>query len=237
MSAELSDLKAEVEAIKWYHALDLGGGVRTPGRFDPSEKLERYGIPRDLTGKSVLDIGAWDGFFSFEAERRGADRVLATDSYAWSGSGWGDKRGFDLARRALNSKVEDRNIDVLELAPEAVGTFDLVLFLGVLYHMKHPMLAIEKAASVCSGQLILETHVDCVALRKPTIRLYNWAEFESDTTNFCGPNAAAVALMLYGAGFTRVELQPPTSRLYNVPKWMVTRLLGRGHRMVFHAFK
>ena len=82
-------------------------------------------MPASLAGKSVLDVGAWDGFFSFEAERRGASRVLATDSYVWDGShDWGSKRGFELARTALNSKVEDRVIDVLDLAPDKIGMFD-----------------------------------------------------------------------------------------------------------------
>jgi tRNA (mo5U34)-methyltransferase len=237
VGTDIAELKAEVDAIRWYHAIDLGNGVRTPGLYDPADKVARYHIPADLSGRTVLDIGAWDGFFSFEAERRGAARVLATDSYAWSGTGWGSKRGFELARRVLESKVEDHDIDVMDLTPERIGTFDVVLFLGVLYHLRHPMLAIEKVASVCDHQLILETHVDCVAQRKPTVRLYNWMELDADTTNFCGPNPAAVALMLYAAGFTRVEIQPPASRLYNVPKWVATRLLKRGHRMVFHAFK
>jgi hypothetical protein len=103
--------------------------------------------------------------------------------------------------------------------------------------MKHPMLAIEQVASVCSDQLILETHVDLLSIRRPAMALYGWGELDTDTTNFCGPNPAAVALMLYGAGFKRVEIHPPTSRAYNVAKWTATRLLKRGHRMVFHAFK
>ena len=79
---------------------------------------------------TVLDIGSWDGFFAFEAERRGASRVLATDSFCWNGDGWGTKDG-SIARKVFNSKVEDLEIDVLELSPEKVGTFDLVLCLGV----------------------------------------------------------------------------------------------------------
>ena len=95
-------------------------------------------------GLSVLDIGAWDGFFSFECERRGASRVVAADYFSWHGSGWGTKAGFTLARDVLGSKVEDVDIDVMDLTPERVGTFDLVLFLGVLYHLRHPLLALER---------------------------------------------------------------------------------------------
>ena len=96
-------------------------------------------LPASLEGLTVLDIGAWDGFFSFECERRGASRVVAADYYSWHGPGWGTKAGFQLAREALGSRVEDVDIDVMDLSPERVGTFDVVLFLGVLYHLRHPL--------------------------------------------------------------------------------------------------
>ena len=68
--------------------------------------------------------------------------------YSWHGAGWGTKAGFTLAREALGSRVEDIDIDVMDLSPERVGTFDVVLFLGVLYHLRHPFLALERVASV-----------------------------------------------------------------------------------------
>ncbi|KAK0349139.1 hypothetical protein LTR94_034365, partial [Friedmanniomyces endolithicus] len=87
-----------------------------------------------VKGKTVLDIGAWDGFFSFEAERRGASRVLATDHFCWSGPGWGNQDGFKWVREATGSKVEDLDIDPMQITPEAVGEFDVVLLSGVIYH-------------------------------------------------------------------------------------------------------
>ena len=146
--SETEALRAKVEKIRWYHQIDLGHGVVTPGVDNSPKKLRLLALPESLDGKTVLDVGAWDGFFSFEAERRGAKRVLATDQFSWSAQGWGSKAGFELARTALRSKVEDMNIDVLELSPEKVGTFDVVFFLGVLYHMRHPLLALERIASV-----------------------------------------------------------------------------------------
>src|SRR3990172_3125756 len=135
-------LRAEVHKIAWWHTIDLGHGIVTPGGdIHTAARLQEFRFPANLSGLTVLDVGAWDGFFSFEAERRGATRVLATDYHAWGGDGWGTKAGFDLAHRALGSKVGSRQIDVLDLSPETVGVFDLVLFLGVLYHMKHPLLA------------------------------------------------------------------------------------------------
>jgi len=203
---ELDALQREVNAIKWWHAIDLGHGVVTPGPDPTPKRLPELQIPQDLTGLSVLDVGAWDGFFSFEAERRGAARVLATDSFCWGQGGWGTKAGFELARRALHSRVEDLAIDPLDLSPERVGTFDLVLFLGVLYHMRHPLLALERVFSVTRGQLILSTQVDFTAIERPAIAFYQGRELNNDTTNWCGPNPAAVVAMLHVAGFQEVKV-------------------------------
>ena len=92
------DLAAKAEAIRWYHTIDLGGGVVTRGIDDSPFRLARLDLPQSLAGLTVLDIGAWDGFFSFEAERRGAARVVAADYFSWHGGGWGSKAGFELAR-------------------------------------------------------------------------------------------------------------------------------------------
>ncbi len=163
----VEEVKAEVEKIRWFHRIDLGHGIVTPGLDDTPAKLARLNFPKDLNGKTVLDIGAWDGFFSYEAERRGASRVVAVDSFIWQGLGGGSKAGFELARRVLNSKVEDCELEVLEVSPETVGTFDVVLFLGVLYHMRHPLLALEKVHSVTREMVILETHVDLLDCEWP----------------------------------------------------------------------
>ena len=100
----INELKQEVEKIEWWHKIDLGNGIITPGKVNTFEKLKRIGLPDDLTGKSVLDIGAWDGFYSFEAERRGASRVVAIDWVAWNTSGWPSKKGFELAKK--NAKFQ-----------------------------------------------------------------------------------------------------------------------------------
>jgi tRNA (mo5U34)-methyltransferase len=244
LTAEV-DVRAEVAQITWFHRIDLGNGVITPGVDDTPGKLQRFGLPGDLTGKTVLDVGAWDGFFSFEAERRGASRVLATDAFSWSGGGWGTKQGFDLAHRVLQSRVESQEVDVLDLSPETVGTFDLVLCLGVLYHMRHPLLALERVASVASDMLILETHVDMLDCPRPAMAFYPGAEVHCDPTNWCGPNPAMVAAMLRDVGFRRVRVHAGP---YYLPRrtfrlWLRSLLGGRGRvppcsaRMVFHAWR
>jgi tRNA (mo5U34)-methyltransferase len=207
------ELRREVESIRWYHQIDLGQGVVTPGTDNTAKKLGRIQMPPVLRGKTVLDVGAWDGFFSFEAERRGADRVVATDSFVWTRKTWGSKAGFDLAKRQLGSRVEERTVDVLDLRPEDVGTFDIVLFLGVLYHMRHPLLALERVASVTREMVIIETVVDLLSVRRPAIAFYLGDELAKDETNWCAPNPAALAAMLRAVGFRRVEFVAGTRRL------------------------
>jgi len=200
------ELASEISKVTWYHTIPLGYGIVTPGVDDTPSRLAKIGLPHDLTGKTVLDVGAWDGFFSFEAERRGAARVVATDSYCWGGEGWGTKDGFELARRVLGSAVEDREVDVLDMSPETVGVFDVVLFLGVLYHLKDPMTALERVFSVTGGRLIMSTMVDMTWRRRPALSFYPGSEANQDPTNWWGPNPAAVVAMLRSAGFSRVRI-------------------------------
>lgn len=175
-----ASLRAQVEAVRWFHTMELAPGVRTPGVYEPSRTLARLGLPERMDGLRVLDVGAWDGFYSFEMERRGAD-VLATDSYCWGGGGWGTKAGFDLARETLGSQVRDQWIDPLDLSPEAVGgTFDVVLLLGVLYHIRHPMLLLERVRSVTSGLLVLETEVGMLTTRRPAAEFFPDSELNAD---------------------------------------------------------
>ena len=239
-------LAERVAAHRWYHSIDLGGGIVTRGIDDTPLRLARLDLPASLQGLSVLDVGAWDGFFSFECERRGAARVVATDYYSWHGSGWGAKAGFELAREALGSHVEDVDVDVMDIAPGRLGTFDLVLFLGVLYHLRHPLLAIDKIAAVTSGTLILETVVDLVGLGRPAMAFYPDRELNADPTNWWAPNQEAVVGMLKSAGFDDVRVVTPTpGPLYRGARAVWHRLKGqnqlgpafRQDRAVFHARK
>jgi tRNA (mo5U34)-methyltransferase len=240
------DLRKRVSALGWYHTIDFGDGIVSAGIDDTPYRLSRIGLPASLENRTVLDVGAWDGFFSFEAERRGAARVLATDHYSWSGLGWGTKEGFELARQALNSRVQDKVIDVMDLAPQEVGTFDLVLFLGVLYHLRHPFLALERIASVTGDLLILETVVDMVGFNRPAVAFYPERELNNDPTNWWGPNIAAVEGMLRAVGFQRVNVvTPPASAAYRAARamahWMQRKNklapAFRQDRAVFHAWK
>ena len=236
------ELQRQVAEIRWFHRIDLGNGLITPGLDDTAAKLQRVKLPADLTGRSVLDIGAWDGFFSFEAERRGASRVLAVDSFCWSGPGWGSKAGFELARRTLNSKVQDAELEVLDLAPEKIGSFDVVLFFGVLYHMRHPLLALEKVSSVTTSHLILETKVDLLSVSTPAMAFYVGDELNRDPTNWWAPNIPGLCDMLRAVGFRRFEVVAKPGHWMS--RWL--RALARGKsarreadqgRVTIHAWK
>lgn len=246
---DTDDLRQRVNALRWYHTIDLGRGLVTRGVDDTPERLTRVQLPESLAGRSVLDIGAWDGFFSFEAERRGASRVVAADYYAWHGVGWGTgqgKAGFQLAREALASRVEDVDLDVMDLSPDRVGAFDVVLFLGVLYHLANPLLALERVASVTKDLLILETAVDMLGFSRPAVAFYPERELNGDPTNWWGPNPAAVRGMLHTVGFEPVQVMTRTpSTVFRAARAVSHRLRGkntfrsafRQDRAVFHARK
>ena len=242
----MEDVAREIASIRWFHRIDLGPYGVTPGADDSPQRLTRMLFPRDLRGKRVLDVGAWDGFYSFEAEKRGAASVLATDSFAWDGRNWSDQSGFRLAHRLLGSRVESKLIDPLDLSPEALGgTFDVVLFLGVLYHMKHPLLALERIASVTRELLIIETEVDNMLVPSPSLAFYPATELAGDPSNWFGPNAKAVEGMLRAVGFKRIETVWRSSMPRRIARAVKMKVQG-GHpllrglgrdRMTWHAYK
>lgn len=201
----LAELQQEIAGRTWYHTFDLGRGVRTPG-VDPTPlKLPSFHIPNDLSGKSVLDIGAYDGFFSFECERRGAERVVAADHFVWTWEGCDARSNFEFMRELLQSSVEDRVIRVEDLSPDSIGTFDVVLFFGVLYHAPHPLLYLEHVRSVTRGVAIIETLLDALEVPYPVAACYAPDFLNKDASNHWGFNVPCVEVLLRRAGFSRVE--------------------------------
>ena len=203
-------------------------------RFERRLRLLR--IPDDLTGWSVLDVGAWHGFFSFECERRGADRVLAVDRYAWDRFGADE---FLAARERLGSAVEHRRVDVHDLDPDEVGRFDLVLLLGVFYHLRLPLRALERIRSVTKRLLICETHVllPFVHERYPLIPFFPGDENARQAPyELCAmPTLAALGQMIESAGFSRAEVvHTPSFRYWKKFLALVTNR-PRSGRGVVHA--
>lgn len=234
----------------WFHSIDVGQGVVTTGHKTPeilAGELAAIGLPDDLTGKSVLDIGGWDGFFAFEAERRGAARVAVLDHYMWSLDIPGQqaywqrcldegvtprpyhetehwqpdtlpgKRGFDAAREALGSSVEGIVGDFMTMDLDALGTWDHVLYLGVLYHIPEPLTALQRVAAVTRELAVVETEAVVVPgfEHEALWRFFPGAELNADVSNWWAPNMAALigALNAVGFGATEVRRGPDASLL------------------------
>jgi tRNA (mo5U34)-methyltransferase len=201
-------LQVEVNALPWHHQIDFGNGVLSPGHVALPmlrSQAEVYFGDDIVKGKTFLDIGCWDGFNSFEAYRRGAARVLAADHFAWSDKGWGNRKSFEIARRHIAPDVEAIDIDLPDMTPERVGTFDVVLFAGVLYHLRHPLLGIEQASKLSREWLIVETAMDAAEFDKPAMIFYPGTELGNDPSNWWGPNRLCVEAMLRDQGFTTVK--------------------------------
>jgi len=136
--------------------------------------------------------------------------------------------------------------DVAGELSERVGRFDLVLCLGVLYHLRHPLLALEKVFSVTADHLILETVTDLVWTRYPVMRFYPGSELAGDASNWFGPNPPAVVGMLKAAGFSRVEIVSHRYRplLLRIGRAILRRRMYRpfwpaiqNDRIVVHAWR
>jgi tRNA (mo5U34)-methyltransferase len=193
----------------WFQKIEVFPGFFSPGWSDPvTEKLPYFGLPADLTGMRVLDIGCAEGFFSFEAERRGAREVIGIDSFPDS------VRRFNILRAARQSNATAFLMNVYDLEPKRLGTFDLVLFYGVFYHLKHPQYALERILSVCTGDLLFQTHM----YEEPSVKGTPWARFyphgymsgsknESwDPTVFWLFNSACCVAMLDHLGFNDIKI-------------------------------
>lgn len=250
----------------WWHSIDLGDGVITPGWKSPrilQRELANFRLP-NLAGRTVLDIGAWDGYFSFQAERLGAERVVALDHFAWSidrktrnnASRRRDmrvseklspdqnvdcwrpdelpgRRGFDLAREKLGSEVEPVVADFMKTDLAELGQFDVVLFSGVLYHMRHPLLALERLAQVTGELAVIETAAVWTDRRRAWCEFFETNELGNDHTNWWTPNEKALIGMCRAAGFRRVDILVR-------PTWSVrfkSRLRRATYRLFAHAYK
>jgi tRNA (mo5U34)-methyltransferase len=211
-----ADVRAKIAAYpRWYHRIEVRPGIITPGVNDSPLNLKMLELPADCSGLRVLDVGARDGFFSFELERRGAE-VLAVDYMP------AEQTGFPIAAELLGSRVTFRQANIYDLTASEIGTFDLVLFLGLLYHLPDPIRAIRTLRRVCTWRMYLETLVIDEAMPMPDgsemplaglnerlgaiplMQFFPGATCGGDPTNYWGPNVTCVEAMLAEAEF-RVE--------------------------------
>jgi tRNA (mo5U34)-methyltransferase len=192
----------------WHQRFELVPGVETPGTHPIDVLFDLGGGPRDLRGMSVLDIGTSNGGAAFLMERWGASRVVAVDIYA------PDWFGFDRLRAFLGSSVEYLQGTVYDLNRLLGGeTFDYVLFWGVLYHLRHPLLALDQVRSVVAadGAVDVETAVsdDEVASSGdlPVARFYRRDELAGDASNWFSPTVACLEDWCVSSGLQPTAVQ------------------------------
>ncbi len=206
----------------WFHHMEVGGVPTAPGHFlgdFPRVKWNsfRHEIPADLTGKTVLDIGCNGGFYALEMKRRGAARVVGIDI-----------DGFYLEQARFAAEVEGLAIEFRQMSVYDVAAlgerFDLVIFFGVLYHLRHPLLALELIRTHVAGgtlvfqsmqrgsERVLDTEPDYAFVDEAVFEQPGWPvmhfiehSYSRDPTNWWAPNRACSAALLRASGFRIVS--------------------------------
>jgi tetratricopeptide (TPR) repeat protein len=207
----------------WYHQIELPGGIITPG-WAPLNR-DAYDLPDRLDGLRVLDVGAWDGYWTFEALRRGAREVVAIDNFSDTLSvpadrPWRDWQNFDVCREALGfdeSVCKRMTLSVYDVSEETLGRFDVVFFFGIFNQLRDPLGALEKVAALCDQSLFVEAAVaDDFSPYKGGLNrgypqgdmlmeFYPDAQLGNAQVNFWAPTMQALAAMIHGLDFAEVE--------------------------------
>jgi tRNA (mo5U34)-methyltransferase len=248
-----SATQAQVEQLlrkQNYHALTLPDGTEIPGLI-PVSALERrirsFAIPESLAGKRVLDVGAASGWNSIEMARRGAS-VMAVDCVEFD--------ELRIASELCGPSIDYRILDVDELARETVGDFDYILFLGVLYHLRHPLLALEKICALTRETAFVESFVtdpDGEPSDACTLEFYETDQLGGQIDNWFGPTAKCLVALCRAAGFVRVKLEYIEQRRAGVtchrrwepepessaiaPAWLYSAVNNRTNDIYFHPGK
>ncbi len=240
----------KLEDIDWYHTIDLGNGIVTPGFLDHRPQVASYRLPDSLKGLRCLDVATFDGFWALEMEKRGAGEVVGIDVHSRADCdyprnfekeylGWKAPHepfpvkgmGFAYARRALGSRIQRKVLSVYELSPETVGTFDFVFMSDLLLHLRDPFRAIENVFRVLrpGGRAIIADAYD-PALDTDELRLTTRWRLVLDDYSGCHwwlPSPSVLQWMIHSAHFTEIEevgrLVLPTK--FNIPV----------DKVIFHA--
>lgn len=226
---EQDQIKAQIASIaNWRHRIQLPDGTITPGFIDTAKEWSLLAPPPDMTGMRVLDIGCSDGYYSFRSEQLGAKEVVAIDDQ--SSLFFTQGQAIRIVQEILKSQVRFYPMSVYDLDIKELGQFDVIFFLNVLYHLQHPLLALEKIRSVMKPDSILfyksyfSTNIEFKLLGKqiklqlgkqPMARFYPTNELAGDFTNWWGPNIPAHRAMLTSVGFNMIkELHRTYDRIY-----------------------
>jgi tRNA (mo5U34)-methyltransferase len=205
-------IKESAEKIQWWHSIPLtawdGSVYVTKGMVDHCSletATNRFGMPESLEGKTVLDIGCWDGYFSFLAEKRGAKSVLGIDMLQGCSHQEQGTEGFEFARKALKSNVGFQKKSLEEFANSTNEQFDVVFYYGVLYHVENPIAELKHLSKVTKEYALIETAIS----QNNEIQRPFWEfkhGFDNDPTNFWYPNMLGLASALLFVGFERIEV-------------------------------
>lgn len=238
-NATILDSKSLLEKINqfpfWYHKIELPGGIITPG-WAPLNK-NAYRIPEDLTGMRVLDVGAWDGFWTFEALKRGAKQVVAIDDFSdfLGNLNNSDRRAwetFDLCKEALgysDEQCQRYDMSVYDISKEKLGEFEIVFFFGTLYHLRHPLLALDKLSSLCKKEIYVETAIlddyspfqgglgHGYSGNHIVAEFYSGTQYGSNDTNWWVPTMKCLAHLVFAAGFGDVTSWKLTDNPQSLP--------------------
>jgi len=208
-------LEARVARETWYHTIDLGEGIVTPGRYDLRPVLPRLPIPASLAGMRCLDVGTRNGFYAFEMERRGAAEVVALDLDAPEDVDYplprpstemvrddlaAGRRAFEVAREALGSSVERLPLSVYRLGASTIGRFDFAVVGTLLWHLRDPVAALSAVAGVLEGPLLLNEGVSLPMQVLHPFRPGAEAKMERGRPFWWAANARGLERMVHAAG-------------------------------------
>lgn len=216
------DLKAKVDAFDyWYHRIELTPDITTPGWAPVAPEM--YDVPDRLDGLRVLDVGSWDGYWAFEALKRGAAEVVAIDDFSdrletnVKRTAWDT---FDLCRSALGydeSICQRQELSVYNVSKKTVGEFDVVFCFGTLYHLRYPLLGLDRLSAVCTGDIYVESAIlddyspyngglnHGYPGKQMVMEFYPGSHYGDNPSNWWVPTLNCMANMVAAAGFPSIR--------------------------------
>lgn len=203
----------------WWHSIDFGDNIVSNGgksKLVHERECKSWFSEDFFSDKRVLDIGTWDGYYAFYAEKMGAREVVAVDKFAWElnkphysqGQERSSKKGFDIAKHILGSGVTEYVLSIEEMNTNILGgKFDSIIYAGIFYHLKDPFTSLEIVDSLLEdgGQVMVETHICNKNTDVPLMQFHPKNSLNNDNTNFWSPNSACLKLMFEEIGNYTVQ--------------------------------
>jgi tRNA (mo5U34)-methyltransferase len=220
-------LPESLASAKWHHSIELPDGRVIRGEKTLEVMRRQFAMtfgPLDLRGKAVLDLGTWSGAFAVEAARRGAARVVGLDYRTWRSPKNRGREAFDFVVAASGFDIQgvELDLDASSMSLTHLGEFEVVLFLGVFYHLKDPIGALREIGKITREALVVETSINTTLPPQPPAMVFRQgAELRNAGWNWWGPNVACVEALLKTFGFERVVVTDSSVK----------------NRSFFHAYK